>query len=86
MFVYVFVCTRAWCTRLFLFLSLSLFLSPGARMRVRTHTCVCVCVRYLWVGLLLVDLNELPNKHLLNMDVAVVGDVGMVCDIMSKHT
>jgi len=28
-------------------------------MRVRTHTCVCVCVRYLWVGLLLVDLNEL---------------------------
>ena len=32
--------------------------------------------RYLWVGLLLVDLKDLPNKHLLNMDVAVVGDVG----------
>jgi hypothetical protein len=34
------------------------------------------CGRYLWVGLLLVDLQDLPNKHLLNMDVAVVGDVG----------
>ena len=34
------------------------------------------CGRYLWVGLLLVDLKNLPNKHLLNMDVAVVGDVG----------
>ena len=22
------------------------------------------------------DLKDLPNKHLLNMDVAVVGDVG----------
>jgi hypothetical protein len=33
-------------------------------------------LRYLWVGLMLMDLRDLPNKHLLNMDVAVVGDVG----------
>ena len=25
---------------------------------------------------MLVDLRDMPNKHLLNMDVAVVGDVG----------
>jgi hypothetical protein len=33
-------------------------------------------LRYLWVGLMLMDLRDLPNKHLLNMDVALVGDVG----------
>ena len=35
-----------------------------------------IYLRYLWVGLMLVDLRDMPNKHLLNMDVAVVGDVG----------
>ena len=33
-------------------------------------------LRYLWVGLMLMDLRDLPNKHLLNMDVALVGAVG----------
>jgi hypothetical protein len=42
----------------------------------RRHRSSGFLLRYLWVGLLLVDLKDLPNKHLLNMDVAVVGDVG----------
>ncbi|EKX44923.1 hypothetical protein GUITHDRAFT_163480 [Guillardia theta CCMP2712] len=33
-------------------------------------------VMYLWVGLLFLDLRDLPNKNLLNMIPAVVGDVG----------
>lgn len=42
----------------------------------RRHATTGFLLRYLWVGLLLVDLKDLPNKHLLQMDVAVVGDVG----------
>jgi hypothetical protein len=41
----------------------------------RRHASSGFLLRYVWVGLLLVDLKDLPNKHLLNMNVAVVGDV-----------
>ena len=42
----------------------------------RRHHSTGFLLRYLWVGILLMDLKGLPNKHLLNMETAVVGDVG----------
>ena len=46
-----------------------------SRLHPQTHD---VVARWLWVGLMLIDLRDIPNRHLIDLNVATVQ--GVPCD------